>query len=93
MANNGHHLLDKDGHPIITEAGLVVLKVQHGFPISQRLVQNVAMATHCTVLVIPHECELIQGKLAIEEMRMIHQSIHTIEEELSQQEGAHGTQG
>ena len=57
-----------------------MLKVPKGHGITPQLLQNISMATHCNVLLLPMACELVLGKLAMDEIQLIHRSIHEIEE-------------
>jgi len=75
MSNDGR-ILGPDGMPITTQPPIVVIKSRH--PLPPQLIQNIGMATKCSVIVLPLEIDLMTGKLAMEEIEAIHGAIHNI---------------
>lgn len=82
MAGNGGgaRLFGLDGKPIIGNKPhkIVVLKAPPGTPIDGRMVEMIAKATGCSVLVMPHESELLLGEMAVRSINAVHEGIHRL---------------
>jgi len=74
--SNGNRILGPDGKSITTEPSIVVIKSRN--PLPPQLIQNVGMVTKSSVVVLPLEIDLMSGKLAREEIEVIHGAIHDI---------------
>ena len=81
---NGNKLFGLDGKSLIDNApvGVVVLKVPRSAgSIPQQLLAGIAQVTHCNIIILPMEYELLMGEMAAKEIQSIHQAIHAIEAE------------
>jgi len=75
MGNDGK-ILGSGGQPISTEPSIVVIKSRQ--PLPPQLIQNIGMATKSSIIVLPLWADLMEGKLAREEIEAIHNAIHDI---------------
>ncbi len=83
MGSNGsghNEIIGADGRPISSKpAGVVVLKVPKEVKgIAPQLIQGIAAATRCSVIILPHEYELMMGKIADDTIKSMHEAIHQI---------------
>lgn len=77
MAGAGD-LINPQGKPLIPEPRYVVIKVTKGNPLPPQVVQAITQIVKCNVIVLPMDSEFLSGKLAEEEMKSMHNSIHAV---------------
>jgi hypothetical protein len=78
--DGGNNFVGLDGKPLRTKAaGLIVIKstVEASNGLLQTL-PGIAKVTGCDVIVLPMNCELLLGRLAIREIKATHKQIHEI---------------
>lgn len=75
---NGGGLVKPDGSPMVKEPRLIVIKQPKGVQIHPNVVAQIAKMTGCDIVVLPMDSELMMGKLALEELKSVHQGVHAI---------------
>ena len=79
MSNNGPHLVGPHGeqlHP--TTPKLIVIKQPKGVKINPQIAAMTGKQTGCNVIVIPMDCELMMGELALKQIMSTHIGIHAV---------------
>ena len=76
--NGTKNLVSASGQPLISEPKLIVLKRPRDIHLDPRMVQGLAVATHCSVIELPMDAELMMGELASKELDSVHHAIHHI---------------
>lgn len=78
MSGNGDGLVKPDGTPLVKEPRLIVLKQPKGIRLNQQAITQLCKMTGCDVFIVPMDCEIMMGKIALQELESIHRGIHAI---------------
>jgi hypothetical protein len=73
-------LVSPSGHPLIPEPNLIVLKTPRNITLNQRILSSLSNLTHCAIVQLPMDSEILMGKVAQDELRSLHSAIHAIEQ-------------
>jgi len=71
-------LVDPTGKPIFTEPKMVVIKTPREVQLPPQILEVVGKMSGCSVIILPMDCEIMMGELALKELKSVHHGIHAI---------------
>ena len=82
----GHEsLVDMSGSPLIPEPKLLVVKTPKDMVLPPQVLTRLGQLLKVTVIEVPMSCEVLDGKLALGELKVIHANIHEALKDLGEE--------